>query len=138
MPGKRFYIAWLSASSSMFVLSYIWHGVILNDFSKLPYSEAMFFCLVGLVYLIIGFGLSFTQHILKISSARIPKMAAIGGALGFFVYLIAFTLGVSFNAGSITHVVIDFVWQMLEQASGGVAVAIIYSLAAQRDKLFAG
>jgi hypothetical protein len=57
-----------------------------------------------------------------------------GVAFGFFLYLVAFTLGVSFKSGETKHVVVDFVWQMIEQGIGGMVVAYVFSVAYRIQK----
>jgi hypothetical protein len=57
-----------------------------------------------------------------------------GIAFGFFIYLIAFVLGISFKGTGAAHVVVDFIWQMIEQGVGGSVVGLIYMLARRYDK----
>jgi len=57
-----------------------------------------------------------------------------GAALGFFLYLVAFTLGVSFKSGDTKHVVVDFVWQMVEQGVGAVVIAYVFLAAYNLEK----
>ena len=59
-----------------------------------------------------------------------------GVALGFFIYLIAFVLGVSFKGSGTQHIVVDFLWQMIEQGIGGGVVGTVYMLARRRDQVF--
>jgi len=53
-PDLKFFISWLACSASMFLLSYGWHGFILNDFLKISYPLDIFLIISVLVYLGIG------------------------------------------------------------------------------------
>ena len=45
----------------------------------------------------------------------------------FFLYLIAFVLGVSFSSDSaLEHVIVDITWQMIEQSFGGLLIGYLY------------
>ena len=47
----------------------------------------------------------------------------IGAAVGFVVYLLVFILGMSFASREMVHIVVDILWQMLEQGLGGLMVS---------------
>ncbi|NND94140.1 MAG: hypothetical protein HKN45_04695, partial [Flavobacteriales bacterium] len=108
----------------MFGLSYLWHGVLLNDYIHIKYPMWLYFLLSGIVYLVIGLVMTYLYHYTHTKNVKY-KGALIGAALGFFIYLIAFVLGVSFNQPSFSHIVVDFIWQMLEQGIGGSVVGFI-------------
>lgn len=120
----------------MYILSYVWHGFILTDLQELRIPVSLYMVLAALVYLLIGLGLTFATHqaIMHdwISLKRgFPAMAMLLGAtLGFVVYLVVFILGVSFAKHGVQHVVVDILWQMVEQALGGlmVSLGIIYDM----------
>jgi len=63
------------------------------------------------------------------------KHVSVGVFAGFLIYLIAFVLGVSFNKGGLEHVILDFTWQMIEQAVGITFISVFYSLSYRYDKL---
>jgi TRAP-type mannitol/chloroaromatic compound transport system permease small subunit len=46
------------------------------------------------------------------------------------VYLVIFVLGMSFAKNGMAHVVVDIIWQMVEQSIGGlmVSLGIIYDM----------
>src|SRR5687768_11411061 len=54
MPNKRFFISWIGSSVVMFALSYLWHGILLNDFKILAntFPLSVFLTFAGIVYLI--------------------------------------------------------------------------------------
>jgi hypothetical protein len=119
----------------MFTLSYSWHAIILNDFSSLQYNPNIYLWLLFSLYLFIGLSLSFIVSIYLPTSKRLMKHVSVGVFAGFLIYLIAFVLGVSFNKGGLEHVILDFTWQMIEQAVGITFISVFYSLSYRYDKL---
>lgn len=133
MLKKRFFISWGLSSVLMFGASLFWHGVLLNDLYFLTIPAELFYSLAILAYIVIGFALAFTYTYLSMGIGLKLKGSFMGMALGFFIYLIAFVLGVSFKGNDSGHVVIDFIWQMIEQGIGGSIVGSVYFLARRRD-----
>lgn len=120
----------------MYGLSYLWHGVVLSDMDDLTIPKWLYFSLAALVYLALGFGLTMATHKavqyewISLKKA-FPLMAMLLSAvLGFFVYLVIFVLGMSFAKNGMAHVVVDIIWQMVEQSIGGlmVSLGIIYDM----------
>jgi len=119
MFKKGFLLVWLISAIAMFGLSYIWHGVVLNDYHNIKLPLSSFLTLQAIVYLVISFILTFVYHYTHIKRKMKYKGFVIGAVLGFFIYLIAYVLGISFKTGSLNYViVVDFIWQMFEQAVG--------------------
>lgn len=135
MLKKRFFVAWGVATSLMMIASYLWHGVLLNDLFYIPEPEGLFYGLAILTYLVIGFVLTFVYTYLSMGIGLKMKGGLMGLAIGFFIYLIAFVLGVSFKSSGTEHIVVDFLWQMIEQGFGGSLVGLVYKLAERRDQI---
>ena len=53
--GKRFMFGWILSSLAMFGLSYVWHGVVLNDYAILTYPFQIYLISAAVVYLVSGF-----------------------------------------------------------------------------------
>jgi len=125
----------------MFGLAYLWHAYLLTDIDDIKYPLPFFLVLASIVYLLIGgalFGIVnylVTNKILAFNNMFPWKSMAIGAVLGFSVYLITFILGLSFNAHGFEHIMVDFVWQMFEQAIGGLVVALAFIYDARRAQL---
>jgi hypothetical protein len=131
MISKRFFISCLASSLVMFIMSYIWHGLVLTDFSRLSYSKHLFLFFAALVYLIIGFVVakSIDFKILEKYFKRKPiiRGAISGGMCGVAFFLIATVVGISFSTGSkIENLLLDVTWQIIEQTIGGVVVGIAH------------
>ncbi|HRE73083.1 MAG TPA: hypothetical protein PK637_14325 [Flavobacteriales bacterium] len=132
---RRFLISWLLSSGLMIMLSLLWHGVILNDLRNLPFHGSFFLVLTGLAYLAIGFLLNVLILNIEFNENHFLKRALLGGALGFFIYLIVLTLGISYHTRGFEHLVIDFSWQMIEQAVGGMIVNLCLNIYRRMDAI---
>lgn len=135
MLKKRFFVAWGFSVLVMMALSFLWHGVVLNDFIHIPQPYGLFYGIATLTYILIGFALTFVFNYLSMGIGIKMKGGLMGLALGFFIYLIAFVFGISFKGSGTEHVVVDFVWQMIEQGIGGGIVGFIYQMAKRRDRV---
>lgn len=53
--------------------------------------------------------------------------ALVGGISGACIYIMAVVVGVSYSAShSIEHILLDFSWQIVEQAIGGMIVGLVH------------
>jgi hypothetical protein len=131
MQTRRFFISWILASVVMFILSYTWHGIILNDFARLNYPKTIFLCFTAFAYIVVGlvvvkmvdmeFFKAFFRH------RQLLKGIVMGMFCGAVFFLIATVIGVRFNSGSVVkNLVFDLVWQMIEQGIGGGVVALVH------------
>lgn len=133
---RRLLLPWLLSAVVMYGLSYVWHGLVLTDLQELRIPLTLYMILAGIVYTLIGLGLTLATHVAIghewINLKRgFPAMAMLlGAAAGFVVYLLVFILGMSFTKHGVEHVVVDALWQMLEQGLGGlmVSLGIIYDM----------
>jgi hypothetical protein len=136
---KRFFISWIMAAIVMFSLSYIWHGVFLNDFSRLNYPKQIFFVIAIIVYLIISLGIAivYSHHRLDAYKKQpLKKGLIVGVAFGFALYMITLVIGVSFTRTlSLGNIMFDCAWQMLEQGIGGIVVGFA-SVVVSSEHLF--
>jgi hypothetical protein len=129
-------LPWLLSGVVMYGLSYLWHGIILNDLDELRIPHALYFILAGVVYLVLGLGLTISVHKaiqyewISLKGPFPAMCMLLAAAVGFFVYLVIFVLGMSFAKSGAMHVVVDALWQMVEQALGGLTVSlgIIYDM----------
>lgn len=130
--GKRFMLSWILSSVTMFGLSYIWHGIILNDYAILAYPFQIYLISAAVVYLVIGFLLTrifIAEFLDRISDKAIPRGLAAGAALGVIVYMVALVVGVTFNSGmELKYLLLDVAWQTAEQCLGGLVVGLVYLL----------
>jgi hypothetical protein len=129
--SKRFFISWLATSVVMFAISYIWHSMLLTDYSRLSYPKEIFLIAAAIVYLIIGFVVAKAIDIkaLETRYKRKPLVRGLisGAACGFGFFLVATVVGISFSTGSkMENLLLDVSWQIIEQAIGGLTVGIVH------------
>lgn len=135
MPNKKFFITWIVSAIFMYAMSFVWHGVILNDLARLTYPKDVFLSLAAFAYLGLGFALAIVIHFIAYKKYRFIRGFVFGIPLGLFVYLIAFVFGISFNATpQLAHVIVDLIWQVTEQGLGGFVGASVYSIVAFQEK----
>ena len=132
----RFITATLVGALVMLGLSYVWHGMVLNDFKQVAIAKPVFVGMLVVVYLGVSALLALLFSLLHFDDNNTRNRLLIGGAVGFFIYLIAFVLGVSFSPPSETeHIVLDFAWQMMEQAAGAIAIDFVFHIFHRRSVL---
>jgi len=129
----RYLVAFLLSTTVMIISSLLWHGILLNDLRNIPQPEELFFSLWVLLYLVIGLILCLAINLLKANLSFRIKPWLVGALLGFFLYLVAFVMGISFKTTGTEHIVVDFLWQMIEQGLGGAIVGFVYYMAKRRD-----
>ncbi len=131
MLKKIFLMSWLISSVGMFILSYIWHGYVLLDFFKngTPTGLSLFYKI--LIYLVIGFIITwlFNLRIFKEFLKYSPSLKGIiiGVLVGIVVFSISTFKSISYNV-SLSHqyLLLNFLWQVFEQAMGGLLVGVVY------------
>ncbi len=111
---RQFILMIVVCAALMYLMSYLWHGLFLNDYSTV-------------VYLVISLVLNILYRYLNIRQMS-TRGLFIGASVGFFIYLIAFVMGVSFGHSAASHIVVDFLWQMIEQGVGGASLGLMYGL----------
>jgi hypothetical protein len=135
MKFSRLAYSTLIGAIVMFSLSYVWHGVILNDFKFIQYDRNIFLGLLTVVYLFISGGISFVLLLYKPEESKLLKHFSIGLIVGFIINLIIFVLGLSLAGKGLANNVINFAWQMIEQGLGAFFISIFIGIAHRRDKI---
>jgi len=134
-PDKKFFISWLACFVAMYGISYVWHGVVLNDFLKISYPKDIFLILAGFIYFGIAFGITFLTYILKKIKDSFKYGIGISVAVGIFIYGIAFLFGLSFNAVVDPKLIVfDLGWQAFEQGFGGLICGWVYRMMFMRER----
>ena len=127
---KKYVIATFISVLVMFGLSYLWHGILLTDFSRIQIPFNIFLSLLFSAY----FGISLLLLIViksKILTISLESKGFLSGmALGLIIYLVALTLGFSFNNSELkSQSMLDMFWQMFEQGVGGYIIGKICHIA---------
>jgi hypothetical protein len=130
--GKRFMLGWIFSSIVMFALSYLWHGVVLNDYELIRYPLGIYLVSAGVVYLVIGFLLNrifIAEFLDRFSQKAMPRAILTGIGLGLIVYMVALVVGVAFTKSlELKYMALDVLWQTIEQCVGGLVVGLVYVL----------
>lgn len=129
---KGFFVAWIITFIFLYGISYLWHGILLNDLSRVSYSINVFLMIVAVVYFVVAFFLTFLTHFLtQFGKNEVRRGILVGMPMGLFIYLIAFVFGISFYSNpTLGHIVLDLSWQVVEQGLGGFVAGGILSISA--------
>ncbi|MBD78701.1 MAG: hypothetical protein CL840_07265 [Crocinitomicaceae bacterium] len=128
--NRGFFISWIITFVFLYGVSYLWHGVLLNDLSRVNYSINLFLVFVAVIYFVIAFVLTFLTHFLiQFNKNKIKRGLFIGIPIGVFIYLVAFVFGISFYSDpTIDHIILDLTWQVVEQALGGIVAGVLLTI----------
>ncbi len=131
---KRILISTLLAMVVMMILSFVWHGIILNDFKNMTLAMPVFIFLSAIVYFLISLVINFILYKIEFQDHHTSKRILLGGIIGFSIYLIVFILGLSYEERGMKHIISDFGWQMFEQGIGALAVDFCLHIYNRIDK----
>jgi hypothetical protein len=128
MITLRFFISWIIAAVLMYLAFYSWHGIFLNEISKLGYPQSIFYIFAGITYIVISF-LLFKIYELKYLKKIVKNIflrgLIAGAALGGIVFVVTKVSGVAFSPGfSLKYLLFDGAWQVCEQTIGGLVMAL--------------
>ena len=130
--SKEFFLSWILTFVFLYGISYLWHGVLLNDLSRVNYSINFFLLLLAIVYFAISFVLNLLIHFLeKFCKNKVRRGLMIGMPMVIFIYLITFVFGISFYSNpTLNHILFDLSWQVIEQGLGGAVAGGLLSITA--------
>lgn len=129
MFERRFFLAWLLGAIAMYLASYSWHAIFLNDFQRISYPKDILLLSFGLIYLITSLVIVLLVKFVPINITFLQKGILFGCGAGFFLYLVAFSFGITFYASpSIEHILFDLSWQTIEGGLGGAVVGGTYAI----------
>ena len=83
----------------------------------------------GLIYLITSLVIVLLVKFVPINISFLQRGILFGCGAGFFLYLVAFSFGITFYASpSIDHILFDLSWQTIEGGLGGAVVGGTYAI----------
>lgn len=126
--GLRFYLSWLLSALVMFALFFLWHGVFLNDFKRIQFPLFWFQIFAAFTYLLFGIALYllFESHLMKKVRNLALRGVVSGLIFGFTVFMVASIVNISLTRHlSINHLMVDCVWQIVEQIIGGMVLVLL-------------
>jgi hypothetical protein len=131
LTPRAFWLPALLSGISMFALSYLWHGTILNDLKDIGQDLGLYllfsitgYLLLGLLYAVLQLGL-FRMDWIDAKENPVPKMMFSGLCMGVIMgcVLLALTLPLKGRVQA-EHVWLDLAWQVVEQGMGGLFAAL--------------
>lgn len=128
--GVRFFLSWIVAAVVMFLLFYLWHGIILNDLKRLQFPLSWFITFAALTYLILGAGIYFLYEssILKRFTNFILRGLITGLIAGLVIFMIATIVNISITKNlRMQHMLVNCAWQITEQVIGAM-VPVIFKI----------
>ncbi len=124
----RFYISWIVAAIFMYSAFYGWHGLFLNDLTRISFSKPLFLGLAALVYLVISvvlYRIYESKLLAKYIHSAMLRGVVAGFGLGFILFSVVTVLGISFTKNvTMEYIIADFAWQISEQMLGGVVIGL--------------
>lgn len=129
MKARGFFTGWVLSSLVMYLLFYVFHGLITNDLLKISIPRTVFLTVAAIVYLLLGLGMSilidasfFKQHVKNV----LIRAVIAGPITGIFLYGVAIVIGISFSAQfTALNLLVDVAWQVVEQTAGFALIAVI-------------
>jgi hypothetical protein len=132
MNTKKFLWASLAGTLVMFLLGGLWHALLLKDFYAAQFGAtarsepAVFFSFLGYLSLAILMSLVFPAA--NKGGSALKEGSRFGTLMGLLSHL-PFSLVFYANTTTYTlsHVLLDGAWHIVEQGMGGIVIALIYS-----------
>ena len=109
----------------MLLLSFGWHGLILNDFSGNFIPVTRFIIDYSILCVIIGIAFSFLFDYFQFNEDKGLKRFGIGLLMGAVIYGMTFITGSTFGSHSSMLITMDFIWQMIEQGVGALTIHLL-------------
>jgi hypothetical protein len=126
--NTRFYVSWILGSVLMYSLFYMWHGVFLNDFKKISFPFTWLIIFTSIAYITISFLLYAVYESKPMKNVYNFFVRGIfsGLLLGFVIFAISTVVTISISRHlSAQHLMLDCVWQMVEQTIGGLLLGLV-------------
>ena len=135
MKSERvlFFISWILASVIMFTAFYLWHGLFLNDLSKVDHSPTYIYTVVSVVYLMMGLFVVKIYEVKLVPFLNVkPRLKGLAAGIfcGIIIYFTSLVVGIRFTSKlTARDIMFDLSWQIIEQSLGGILVGFLHYLA---------
>lgn len=126
--NTRFFVSWILGSVLMYTLFYSWHGIFLNDFKKINFPFTWLIIFTSIAYITISFVLYAVYESKPMKNVYNFFVRGIlsGLLLGFIIFVVSTVVTISISRNlSAEHLMLDCVWQMVEQAIGGLLLGAV-------------
>ena len=136
MDIKKFLWASVAGTVVMFLLSGLWHAVILKGFYAAQFGATarpepvVFFSFLGYLSLAVLMSLVFPAGYKGGSAVKVGfRFGLLMGLLSHLPFSLVFYANTT--SYTLNHVLTDSVWHIVEQGIGGIVIALIYARKAQ-------
>ena len=126
--NTRFFASWMLGSILMYALFYTWHGIFLNDFLKISFPFTWLIIFTSIAYVTISFVLYavYESKPMKNIYNFFVRGIISGVLVGFIIFVVSTVVTISISRNlSAQHLMLDCIWQMLEQTIGGLLLAVV-------------
>lgn len=126
--NTRFFVSWILGSVLMYTLFYTWHGVFLNDFKKISFPFTWLIIFTSIAYITISFLLYAVYESKPMKNIYNFFIRGIfsGLLVGFVIFVVSTVVTISISRNlSAQHLMLDCVWQMVEQTLGGLLLGLV-------------
>lgn len=126
--NSRFFVSWLLGSVLMYTLFYSWHGIFLNDFKKINFPFTWLIIFTSIAYITISFVLYavYESKPMKNVFNFFVRGILSGLLVGFIIFVVSTVVTISISRNlSAEHLMLDCVWQMVEQTIGGLLLGVV-------------
>ena len=135
MIGRRFVHGALAAFAVGFLLSGLWHVLLMADFYESSAAgaarEAPVFWAIGLAYLVVGFIMAYIYPKGYDGGSPISEGLKFGAIIGLLWWFPTNLVLYAALEGPFTIVLVDGGWHLVEQGLAGVALAMVYGRPSQ-------
>jgi len=130
MNGRKFLLAALAAFLVGFLLSGLWHVLLLGDFyesnSAVPMRAAPLFWAIGLAYLVVGLIMAYMYPKGYAGGSPLVEGLKFGAIIGLLWWFPTNLVLYGVFEGPFSVVLVDGGWHVVEEALAGGALGIVY------------
>lgn len=134
----RFIIAGILSALVMFALSFVLHGLVLNDLEKLSGGDnTKLYAIMGAVYLVAGVAITILLGKIRFTKGVLWKSLGFGVLFGSLVCVTCYTFNLAwFDSIEKMHLLTNLGWQVLEQGMGSLISGFILYVQLDHRTLF--
>jgi hypothetical protein len=130
MDLKKLLIAFVAGFVVMFLLAGLWHMVIMSDFyfsSDLNLREQPLMGYITLGYLVLALLMAYVYPKGYAGGAPVKEGLKFGVLFGL-IWILPHSLALFGFSSATTGVqlIVDAIWHLVEQGSGGIVIALVY------------
>ena len=139
MNGRKFVTGALVASVVAFLLSGLWHVVLMSDYYEsvtVGGREAPLMWAIGLAYLMVGIIMAYMYPRGYEGGSPVGEGLKFGAIIGLLWWLPTnLVLYAVLDGSSSSHIFVDGIWHIVEEGIAGAALGLVYGRSGPRKSL---